>query len=168
VSERAHELIGRACPLRLSTPQVLTTEREGPSVPKPAVTRAEQRELQKLTEAELRQRVRELEKARGEKFKGLKKYSKEKLVQLLSGEWQGWIRKDLGLPPLPVTHRGRLTKWCAFLCSKVRARQPHRLVLGARCREVCPAPAATHARTHARTQSSSVHSPRVSGAQNGE
>ena len=79
----------------------------------------------------------------------------------LSGEWQGWIRKDLGLPPLPVTHRGRLTKWCAFLCSKVRARQPHRLVLGARCREVCLAPAATHARAHARTQSSSGDSPRV-------
>ena len=119
--------------VQVNTP-VLTSRGQGASVPRPEATKADTKLLQKLTEEELRLRIKELQEETGQKFDGLKKYSKEQMVKLLAGKWEGWIRREIyeaeamkSKKPkkegwtadraLPKRHKGRLTNWMIYCCA---------------------------------------------------
>lgn len=96
---------------------LMTMRLTGASVPQPL----RKGKLKKLTREELIEQAKALQKEHKIRLgagifqKSFDKYPDDKLIKLLSGQWSGWVRKDLGLKVVPDTHPGRLTHWLSYL-----------------------------------------------------
>lgn len=96
---------------------LMTMRLSGATVPQPL----RKGKLKKLTREELIEQAKALQKEHKLRLgaglfqKSFDKYPDEQLIKLLSGQWSGWVRKDLGLKVVPSVHPGRLTHWLSYL-----------------------------------------------------
>ena len=103
---------------------LLTMRLTGATVPEPL----RKGKLKKLTRLELEEQCMALQKEHGIRFgAGWNKknfsilegkpghFPDDKLIQLLSGQWSGWVRKELDMKVVPDEHKGRLTHWLSYL-----------------------------------------------------